>query len=90
MGRKQRNAMIGRALGALSIGIAVVALAIDLARDAVTPAAAEAHAGALVRAYGPGLVPYATVRRNDGTYRRMLVTPEALSTAKSGSAAGGA
>ncbi|HIC80393.1 MAG TPA: hypothetical protein EYP07_05420, partial [Kiloniellaceae bacterium] len=32
----------------------------------------------LVDRYGPDLVAYATVRRSDGTYRRMLTQPETL------------
>ena len=32
----------------------------------------------IVSRYGPDLAAYATVRRDDGTYRRMLVSPEAL------------
>lgn len=55
-----------------------------LAATLPAPGGATDRSLPAVDAYGLDLVAYATVRRDDGTYRRMLVSPEALPPIASG------
>lgn len=48
------------------------------------PTASELSELPGVSSYGLDLVAYATVRRNDGSYRRMLIPPETLEAVDSG------
>lgn len=60
---------------------AVLILALGILSAATLPAASAQEgelAATTIQAYGLDLVPYATVRRNDGTYRRMLMAPDTL------------
>lgn len=66
---------------AVALGvIALVAGAVATHAASARPAAATAAAAELdrVERYGIPLVAYATVRRDDGTYRRMLIDPDIL------------
>ncbi len=66
---------------------AALAAALVLALGARTHAAERAGEPAAARDYGLALSHYATVRRSDGTYRRMLATPDAIAAAKAGQSA---
>ena len=56
----------------------IPALAIPVLLSAVVKTATAETPLSVVDRYGPDLAAYATVRRTDGTYRRMLISPEAL------------
>ncbi|MEO1200194.1 MAG: cytochrome P460 family protein [Pseudomonadota bacterium] len=72
--------LIGTAL-AVTVGIAATGMLLaPVERSGESLISdAEARAGLeQVSDYGINLIAYATVRRTDGTYRRMLITPESL------------
>ena len=72
--------MAGR-LAAIAI---VGATLLVLSWSATTGEAVSESYGATVDRYGIDLVPYAKVRRSDGTYRRMLTQPATLSAVAAG------
>ena len=67
MGRAMFRAAVILALATLSATALLTASAQE--NDLAAPA---------IQAYGLDLVPYATVRRDDGTYRRMLIASDVL------------
>ncbi|MEO1193905.1 MAG: cytochrome P460 family protein [Pseudomonadota bacterium] len=70
----------------LATWISTALLLLSVAFAASLPASGSSEPPALevVDRYGPSLVAYAVVERDDGTYRRMLVAPEVIRAIKSG------